>query len=267
MKYILITILIHLSIYIVPTTAQNTGVVVYEQIDIYNQKTSCSLFFSTEKSFYVSNRGTKSKITKLTNGDILNVNDTEKAMNQLTQSGFKIFPYYIDEEGDIVYMNWKSDSLIFREVLKQDPIIVTEPNLPRIDWKISFETKKIGRFTCSKASAKFRGRVYIAWFTAEIPAPTGPWKLHGLPGLILEAQDDKAEYKYLFQSIEIPLKNEEELSKLPVVGDKITIADYRNVSKQKEEEHVRKVLSKASARGTSLTMLPDQKTKQELNFD
>lgn len=267
MKYFILFTYFLFYLPITQVIAQNTGVIVYEQIDIYNQKTLCSLFFSNEKSIYVSNRGTKSKITKLANGDILDFNDKQKMLMQLSESNNKIFPYFIDEEGDIIYMNWKNDSLIFREVLKQDPIIVTEPNLPKIDWKITSETKKIGRFSCLKASATFRGRTYIAWFTTEIPIPTGPWKLHGLPGLILEAQDEKAEYKYLFQSIEIPLKNEGELSKMPVIGDKITIADYTNVLKQKEEEHVRRVLSKASARGMSLSMLPDQKIKQELNFD
>ena len=264
MKYYFLLIL---TVSIQQLGAQNTGVVIYEQIDNYSQKTICSLFFSREKSLYVSNRGLKSNINKIGNGEVLDINDKEKALAQLATSNNRIFRYFIDEEGDIIYMNWKNDSLVFREVLKQDPIIVTEPNLPKIDWKITSEAKKIGRFSCSKASATFRGRTYIAWFTTEIPIPTGPWKLHGLPGLILEAQDEKAEYKYTFQSIEIPLKNEEELFKMPVTGDKITIADYTNVLKQKEEEHVRKVLSKASARGMSLTMLPDQIIPQELNFD
>ncbi len=267
MKYIFSLILIFFYFANVQVTAQNTGVIAYEQIDMYNQKTICSLYFSKEKSLYVSNRGTKTKITKLTNGDILDVNDTKKALEQLSESNFRIFRYFIDEEGDIIYMNWKSDSLIFREVLKHDPIIVTELGLPKINWQITSETKKIGRFSCLKASAAFRGRTYIAWFTTEIPIPTGPWKLHGLPGLILEAQDEKAEYKYIFQSIEIPLKNEEELSKRPVTGERITITNYRNILKQKEEEHVRATLSKASARGMALSMLPDQKIEQELNFD
>ena len=39
------------------------------------------------------------------------------------------------------------------------------------------------------AEAEFRGRVWRAWFTYEIPMPYGPWKLGGLPGLILKAED------------------------------------------------------------------------------
>jgi len=44
---------------------------------------------------------------------------------------------------------------------------------------------------CQKAEGDFRGRHYIAWFSNKILIPDGPWKLCGLPGLILEAYDEK----------------------------------------------------------------------------
>ncbi len=54
------------------------------------------------------------------------------------------------------------------------------------DWNITNETKKLGAYHCTKAITTFRGRTYEAWFTNEIAVPFGPWKFHGLPGLILE---------------------------------------------------------------------------------
>ena len=244
----------------------NTGVVTYEETNIYGRKTIVQLFFSNEKSIYISNRGTKSRVNKLANGETLDTHDDAKLMKQL-MSGSMIYPYYFDEEGDVIYMNWKSDSLIFRQVLKHDPIIVVEPNLPKINWKTTRESKKIGIFVCFKAIATFRGRNYQAWFTPDLPIPSGPWKLHGLPGLILEAQDSQAEYKYIFQSIEIPLKDQAELSKTPKTGDIIPLSQYDTMLKQKEEEYVRKISSKAAARGMSLSVLPDDKIKQELNYE
>lgn len=70
-----------------------------------------------------------------------------------------------------------------------------------IDWSINAETKVIGGFTCNKATGNFAGRQYVAWYCPEIAVKAGPWKLHGLPGLILEASDTKEQVKFELQSL------------------------------------------------------------------
>ena len=77
-------------------------------------------------------------------------------------------------------------------------------SIPKINWQITNETKEIGSFECLKALCDFRGRNYTAWFSTSIPIPFGPWKLHGLPGLILEAYDTDKEIYFYFKSIEYP---------------------------------------------------------------
>lgn len=74
---------------------------------------------------------------------------------------------------------------------------------PAQNWILSEETKSIGDYTCQKAEATFKGRKYTAWFTTEIPFPFGPWKLHGLPGLILEAYDDKKEVVFDYAGFDL----------------------------------------------------------------
>ena len=63
-------------------------------------------------------------------------------------------------------------------------------------WNITGETDSILGFTCIKAETSFRGRKWVAFFTPEIPIQEGPWKLYGLPGLILKAYDSKKHYVY-----------------------------------------------------------------------
>ncbi|MDE5713803.1 MAG: GLPGLI family protein [Muribaculaceae bacterium] len=65
------------------------------------------------------------------------------------------------------------------------------------EWEISDESKEIIGYQCFKATADYRGRRWTAWFTPEIPVQDGPWKLCGLPGLILEASDNHREFHFI----------------------------------------------------------------------
>lgn len=66
----------------------------------------------------------------------------------------------------------------------------TEP-LSEMQWTIMEDsTASILGYECVMAESDYHGRHWKAWFTSEIPMPFGPWKLHGLPGLILKAEAD-----------------------------------------------------------------------------
>ena len=75
-------------------------------------------------------------------------------------------------------------------------------SLSSIKWIITSETKKIENLICQKATARFRGRNYVAWFCPAIPINDGPWKFFGLPGLILQVNDTKGQVVFNFVSLE-----------------------------------------------------------------
>lgn len=76
----------------------------------------------------------------------------------------------------------------------------SEP-LPQQSWIITFDTQELLGYTCQKATCNFRGRNYVAWFAPDIPVRQGPWKLGGLPGLILKAHDTDS--LYTFEAVKV----------------------------------------------------------------
>ena len=63
-------------------------------------------------------------------------------------------------------------------------------------WNLSQEKKNVKNLSLQKAITTWGGRNWTAWFAEEIPFQEGPYKFHGLPGLIVEIYDDKKNYHF-----------------------------------------------------------------------
>jgi len=69
-------------------------------------------------------------------------------------------------------------------------------DIEKPQWEIQDSIINILGYDCVMASSQYRGRRWTAFFSPEIAIPEGPWKLIGLPGIILKAYDNKKEYCY-----------------------------------------------------------------------
>ena len=69
-------------------------------------------------------------------------------------------------------------------------------------WTMGDSTREVLGYTCQQATANFRGRLWTAWFATDIPVSDGPWKLGGLPGLILEAYDEGQQHVFTAVGLE-----------------------------------------------------------------
>lgn len=99
-----------------------------------------------------------------------------------------------------VYKDHESNSLLFEFTdLNQRPHYFADTLFP-MEWITTEEHKMIGGIPCLKAVTKFKGRGYTAWYAPTITINDGPWKLGGLPGLILEAFDDDDNWRMEFVS-------------------------------------------------------------------
>lgn len=99
------------------------------------------------------------------------------------------------------YFQFLSSNKLFTKHLLNDDYLTEEP-LPKINWSVTNDTMKISGYQCQKAITHFAGRDYEAWFCTDFPIHTGPWKLNGLPGLILQASDVKKEVIFQFAGFE-----------------------------------------------------------------
>lgn len=104
--------------------------------------------------------------------------------------------------GYYIYKGIPEGKLSFTQKIIQDNYKYVE-NLNQFKWKILPETKTISGYKVQKATTRFAGRDYIAWFTAEIPIADGPYKFNGLPGLIIKIQDTRAHYTFILENFEI----------------------------------------------------------------
>lgn len=124
------------------------------------------------------------------------IREAERVGNNMVVNRGLIVPYSNDQMTTSIKDKIRSVFLYFNN----NPYKISEP-LENIKWQIGKEVKNIAGYPCQKATCNFKGRNYTAWFTTDIPLPFGPWKLHGLPGLILEATDEKKQVQFSCESI------------------------------------------------------------------
>ena len=120
-------------------------------------------------------------------------------------------------------------------------------SIEKPQWKISTDTCIILSYTCQKATARFRGRDWMAWFTMEVPIDAGPWKLCGLPGLILKASDNKKHYVFECIGLENISKKKQPVIqaylKDPVIDIECTRQEYLKAQQQFYENYFNTLLA------------------------
>lgn len=65
-----------------------------------------------------------------------------------------------------------------------------------LQWELHEEMRDINGYQCQKATINYFGRTFTAWFSPEIPLNAGPYLFSGLPGAIVELNDDHEVYTY-----------------------------------------------------------------------
>lgn len=89
---------------------------------------------------------------------------------------------------EMVYVGCPDGSVTNREGLVPKAYETCEP-MGTIEWTLTDDTLTIGGYHCRSAVGEYGGRTWQVYYCEDIPKSVGPWKLHGLPGLILQADN------------------------------------------------------------------------------
>jgi GLPGLI family protein len=113
-------------------------------------------------------------------------------------------------------LNFKNNLIEENRILDNDIKLYSSWN-NNIVWEILDEEKTINgvkvrkattdSFDVSKDNEYYYGKA-IAWFSADLPIPSGPARYYGLPGLIFELRYEKVDISYLLKHIDYNPKRE-----------------------------------------------------------
>ena len=100
-----------------------------------------------------------------------------------------------------VYKNYPTGQMTITDRISSQGYCYVD-SLHTQTWTMGDSTREVLGYTCQQAMADFRGRRWTAWFATDIPVSDGPWKLSGLPGLILEAYDEGQQHVFTAVGLE-----------------------------------------------------------------
>ena len=100
-----------------------------------------------------------------------------------------------------VYKNYPTGQMTITDRISSQDYCYVDSLHTQI-WTMGDSTREVLGYMCQQATADFRGRRWTAWFATDIPVSDGPWKLGGLPGLILEAYDEGRQHVFTAVGLE-----------------------------------------------------------------
>ncbi len=71
-----------------------------------------------------------------------------------------------------------------------------DQKLPLIAWEETENTDTVCGYLCKKATGAYGGKKWTAWYAEDIAVPFGPWKIFGLPGLVMKATDEEGNHSF-----------------------------------------------------------------------
>jgi GLPGLI family protein len=177
--------------------------------------------------------------------------ETKTKIDDINGDSFVNIDRYDDNGGQKpeYQKNFLENTLVSHEsVYGEKKYHLIDEKIPQFNWVIQKDTLTILNQKTQKATLNFRGRNYFAWFTTDIQISDGPYKFHGLPGLILKIES--VDKKFTFEAYSIKLNIKKTDLSIKKLADKypqkkqITIKEKVRLIKENTEKERKYKLSK-----------------------
>ncbi|MGO4709937.1 GLPGLI family protein [Chryseobacterium sp. 2TAF14] len=140
----------------------------------------------------VAKKGSKFHSEKKSIADSIHQDRINKQTRDFAGIDYGLVPFVVEKS----YPDFKID---FFNSLDMSKYKVSDNR--EMNWKILPDKEKIGDFNTQKASLYFAGRLWTAWFVSDIPIQDGPYKFHGLPGLIIKIEDKTKSHAFVLKEV------------------------------------------------------------------
>ncbi len=131
-------------------------------------------------------------------------------------------------------------------------------SLTFMQWELQDDTMTVRGIKCQKATGKYNGMNYIAWFAPSIPVSVAPLQLRGLPGLLIENINLTRNIIFGMVELQWPLKEKSEMFPIKTCtsGRLISAAEMNAIlnKENKRFEEMVETLKEAKKNGKTLKL-------------
>lgn len=164
---------------------------------LYAQNDNISYLYSLETN------GFESFYSLKTNENFSMWNEVEKM--KIKENSYDYSVSYVEDENYAlkqVYKNFNDSTMLSNNKIIGKNYYISE-KINNLKWQIIDSTENILNYDCQIAKINYKGRKYYASFSTKIANSHGPWKFHGLPGMILKVVSIENNEYYKMECVEI----------------------------------------------------------------
>lgn len=154
-------------------------------------------YSSTEKDTYedvrviqIGNQVVKEYSEIVLHYDSIRTEGSKKGEMEYKANPKTVFPYEL-----FYYLKDRRLDIKCR-LIAQAGVLCYNAENKNVEWSFLSDNDSILGYFCNKAITTFAGRDYIAWYTLDVPIHYGPYKFHGLPGMIVKIEEVSGMYKW-----------------------------------------------------------------------